>query len=116
MQQTTILPTKRTRSGNRASGAISAMRVPGRSKKTSSASSPFSRSGHGPRFPLRQTTRAGPPPTTRRRAMKAEVIVKAPGSGAWQELAYPLEAELEWLLVHGVAQEEIGEASSRDTA
>ena len=26
--------------------------------------------------------------------MKAEVIVKAPGSGAWQELAYPLEAEL----------------------
>jgi hypothetical protein len=37
--------------------------------------------------------------------MKAEVIVKAPCSGAWQELAYPLEAELEWLFVHGVAQE-----------
>ena len=32
--------------------------------------------------------------------MKAEVIVKAPGSGT---LGYPLEAELEWLFAHGVA-------------
>ena len=41
--------------------------------------------------------------------MNAEVIVKAPGSGAWQELAYPLEAELEWLFAHGVAPEAMAE-------
>ena len=41
--------------------------------------------------------------------MHAEVVFKAPGSSAWQELAYPLEAVLVWLFAHGVAPEAMAE-------
>jgi hypothetical protein len=41
--------------------------------------------------------------------MHADNLFKTPSSDAWQELAYPLEAELEWLSAQGVAPEVMAE-------
>jgi hypothetical protein len=41
--------------------------------------------------------------------MHADDLFKTPSSDAWQELAYPLEAELEWLSAQGVAPEVMAE-------
>ena len=80
--------TKRAKSGNRASGVICAMTMPGSQRNVVGFFS-ISWNGHGPRCPPGQPSRQAF--RLRRRggcAMNAEVIVKAPGSELGKDRLY----------------------------